>query len=115
MATEPLQSRRQIRPSADHAVPQPMQLLDNIRQELQIHPAGFAEPPSQLNEQLPTVLPSAVAQPPGRLLLAHGDVDQLGDHAPHLASDDVPLHVQQRLDVVVARDLGLPHPVMRAG
>jgi hypothetical protein len=47
------------------------------------------------------------------VVLPKGYVDQLRNCAAHGAIGIViPLHVQQRLDVAVARGLGLPHIMM---
>ena len=97
-------------------IPQPMRLLDHHSQHLGIHPAIRSQPPCQLRQQVAGLSPWRVSEPPRCLLLAHSDVQQLGDGTPDsVGCGVVAVHIEQRRDVARPQPFSLPHLVVRAG
>jgi hypothetical protein len=81
------------------SIPQPMYLLDHRPQHLGIH-ATIA---GQLRQQVAGLSSRGVSEPPWCLLLAHSDVQQLGDGTPNgIGGGVVAVHIQQRRGVAMS-------------
>ena len=97
-------------------IPQPMHLLDHHPQHLGIHPAIRSQPPGQLRQQVAGLSSWRVSEPPCCLLLAHSNVQQLGDGTPDsVGCGVVAVHIEQRRDVARPQPFSLPHLIVRAG
>ena len=74
-----------------------------------------SQPPGQLRQQVAGLSPWGVSEPPRCLLLAHSNVQQLGDGTPDsVGCRVVAVHIEQRRDVARPQPFSLPHLVVRA-